>query len=52
MKIPCHLCGEGKVTSVEAFNLVDRGSCVLGKIEDIDLTFAEDNPHTDGGVAE
>ena len=38
--------------SIEPFDLVNRCSCVLGKIEDIDLTFAEDNPHTDGGVAE
>jgi len=51
LKVPRHLSAEWKVPSIEPFNLIDRGSRILGEVEDIHLTLAFDDSHTDGGMA-
>jgi hypothetical protein len=37
---------------VEIFDLLDRCACSFGEIEDIDLTFCQDDPHADRGVTQ
>ena len=52
MQVLRHLLRHGQVLCVETLDLFDRGSCVLGEIEDVHPSLGQDDPHTDGGVPE
>ena len=52
LQVPGHLRAEWQVTRIEAFDLFDAGAGVLGEVEDVDLALAQDDAHTDGGVAQ
>jgi hypothetical protein len=47
VQIPCHLLRQLEEPCITPSVLVDRGSSVIGKVEDIEfaLAFAVDNPH-------
>jgi len=47
LKVPCHLSAQRKVSSVEAFDLLNARAGVLGEVEDVNLSVAENDPHTD-----
>ena len=52
MKVSSHFFRQGQVSSVKPFNLVNWCPSVLGKVKNVHLTFAVDNPHTDGRMSE
>ena len=52
LKVPRHLRAEWQVSSIEPLNLLDTRPSVLSEVEDIDLSVAENDPHTDCRMAE
>lgn len=47
-----HLLRHGQALRIEALDLLNRGSGVLGEVEDIHPPLGQDDPHADGGVPE
>ena len=51
LKISRHLRTQRQIASIEPLDLLDAGPSVLGEVEDIDLSVAEDDPHTNCRMA-
>ena len=51
MQVLRHLLRHRQMLCVEALDLFDRSSGVLGEVEDIYPSLGQDNPHTDCGVS-
>jgi len=52
LQIPRHLTTQWQVSGIEPLNLLDTGPGIFGKVEHVYSTFAQDDPHTDGGVSQ
>jgi hypothetical protein len=52
LEVSGHLARQRKVARIEAFNLIDAGARILGQVEDVHLTMAQNNSHADCGVPE
>ena len=50
LQIPRHLSTQWQVSGIEPLNLLHAGASILGKVEDVHLPLAEDDPHTDCSV--
>ena len=46
LQVLCHLLRQRQVFCVKSFDLIDRGSSVFGKVEDVHFAKAVDDPHT------
>ena len=46
LQVLCHLFRQRQVFCVKPFDLIDRCSSVLGKVEDVHFAMAIDDPHT------
>ena len=40
LKVPRHLSTHRQITGIKSLNLFDRGSGILGEVEDVDLALA------------
>jgi len=52
LKVSREFGRERKKLRIEALDLLDGGTSVLGEVEDVDLTLREDDAHTDSRVSE
>ena len=46
LQVLCHLFRQRQVFCVKSFDLIDRRSSILGKVEDVHFAMAVDDPHT------
>ena len=51
LKVPRHLSAKREIASIEPLDLLDTRPSVLGEVKDIDLSVAQDDPHTDSSVS-
>jgi len=51
LEVSGHLARQRKVARIEAFNLIDAGASVLGQVENVDLTVAQNDSHANRSMA-
>ena len=52
LEVPSHFSAQRQIAGIEPLNLLDARPSVLGQVEDVDLSVAENDPHTDCRMAE
>jgi len=51
LQVPRHTGAQGQFARIEPLNLFHAGPGILGEVEDIHLPLAENDPHTNCGMA-